>query len=234
MFRERGVVAETKGQPAVPVSHPAVFGDDSMADSFLSAFLFLREGYYMSPVKQLVNYAKELKSIYPLAAIAMLLALRVVLGIISNPTLPMFGNTIKISLAFLPIALAGAMFGPVPAALVGALGDVISFMIVPMGAYSPGFTISGALTGLIFGYALYKNQVTLPRVIIGWMINMLVVETFLAAYWLYIFPPNLPYAPTLISRFISVAIKCIPEILIIFGVGKLTSKLDTRIKKKKS
>ena len=188
----------------------------------------------MSPVKQLVNSAKELKSIYPLAAIAMLLALRVVLGIFANTSLPMFGNTIKISLAFLPIALAGAMFGPVPAALVGALGDVISFMIMPMGAYSPGFTISGALTGLIYGYALYKNQVTLPRVIIGWMINMLVVETFLAAYWLYFFPPNLPYMPTLISRFISVAVKCIPEILIIFGVGKLTSKLDTRIKKKKT
>lgn len=45
VFRERGVVAETKGQPAVPVSHPAVFGDDSMADSFLSAFIFWEEGY---------------------------------------------------------------------------------------------------------------------------------------------------------------------------------------------
>ena len=53
----------------------------------------------MSPVKQLVNSAKELKNIYPLAAIAMLLALRVVLGIFANTSLPMFGNTIKISLA---------------------------------------------------------------------------------------------------------------------------------------
>lgn len=186
----------------------------------------------MSGLKTFVNSAKELKKINSLAAIAMLLALRVVLGIFANTSLPMFGNTVKISLAFLPIALTAAVFGPVPAALVGALGDIVSFMIMPMGAYSPGFTISGALTGLIYGFALYKNQITIPRVIIGWIINMLVVETFLAAYWLYIFPPNLPYAPTLISRFISVAVKCIPEILIIFGVGKLTSKLENRIGKK--
>ena len=34
-----------KALPAVLVSHPAVFGDDSMADSFLSAFIFWEEGY---------------------------------------------------------------------------------------------------------------------------------------------------------------------------------------------
>jgi ECF transporter S component (folate family) len=185
----------------------------------------------MSWLKTFVDSAKELKRVHSLAAIAMLLALRVVLGIFANTSLPMFGNTVKISLAFLPIALTGAVFGPIPAALVGALGDIVSFMIMPMGAYSPGFTISGLLTGLIYGFALYKNQITIQRVIIGWMVNMLVVETFLAAYWLYIFPPNLPYAPTLISRFISVAVKCIPEILIIFGVGKLVARLDKRLLK---
>ena len=186
----------------------------------------------MSQIKRLSNSALELKSVYGLAVAAMLLAIRVVLGLFANATLPMFGNTVKISAAFLPIAAAGALLGPVPAMLVGALGDVLSYIISPSGAYIPGFTISGALTGLIYGFAFYKNKITIPRVVGGWFANMLLVETFLAAFWFYeFFNPGFqtPYTTFLVTRFISVAIKCIPEILLIFVTGKLlgnVSKLD--------
>ncbi len=64
---------------------------------------------------------------------------------------------------------------------------------------------------------------------------MIAVETFLAAFWFYIFfnpGYETPYLAFLSTRFISVAVKCIPEILLIFGVGKLTAKLDNRIGKK--
>ncbi|MEE0957682.1 MAG: folate family ECF transporter S component [Ruminococcus sp.] len=181
----------------------------------------------MSFFKQFKNSALECKSVYSLAAIAMLLALRVVLGIFANATLPMFGNTIKLSAAFLPIVLAGSMFGPVPAMLVGALGDVLSYIVAPTGgAFFPGFTISGLLTGLIYGAVLYKNQVTVPRVIIGWVVNMLVVETFLAAYWLWVlYGYSADYTFYLSARFISEAVKCIPEIVLIFLVGKLASRI---------
>lgn len=186
----------------------------------------------MKGLKVFLDSGKELKKVYALAAIAMLLALRVVLGIFANATLPVFGNTVKFSATFLPIAITGAMFGPIPAAIVGALGDVLSFAVAPMGAYIPGFTISGLLTGLIYGFALYKNQVTFPRVLIGWAINMITVETFLAAFWFYIFYNpgyETPYLVFLTTRFISVAVRCIPEILLIFGVGKLTASLDRRL-----
>ena len=190
----------------------------------------------MSQIKRLSNSALELKSVYGLAVAAMLLAIRVVLGLFANATLPMFGNTVKISAAFLPIAAAGALLGPVPAMLVGAFGDVLSYIISPSGAYIPGFTISGALTGLIYGFAFYKNKITIPRVVGGWFANMLLVETFLAAFWFYeFFNPGFqtPYTTFLVTRFISVAIKCIPEILLIFVTGKLlgnVSKLDKQHK----
>lgn len=186
----------------------------------------------MSYVKQLYNSCKELKNIFSLVLTAMLLALRVVLGIFANATLPIFGNMVKLSPAFLPVAATGAMFGPVPAALVGGLGDIISFLVSPSGMYFPGFTISGLLTGLIYGFAFYKNRVTLPRVIIGWAINMIVVETFLAALWLYMLysaADGTPYSVYLGIRFISVAVKCVPEILLIFATGKLIS--GVRVKK---
>lgn len=190
----------------------------------------------MSPVNSLKSSLFELKKIYSLAAIAMLLALRIVLGMFANATLPFFGNAIKISGAFLPIVLAGALFGPIPAMLVGALGDVLSYVIAPTaGGFFPGFTISGALTGLIYGFAFYKQKITFPRVIIAWMINTLIVETFLAAYWLFVIymaSSDKSYMAWLIARLIGQGVKCVPEILLIFGVGKLSDMLQVSLGKK--
>ena len=191
----------------------------------------------MSLSKKLLNSCSELKNIYSIAAIAMLLALRVVLGFFANATLPLFGNSVKLSGAFLPIAITGAMFGPVPAALVGALGDIISFIIAPTGMYFPGFTLSGLLTGLIYGIAFYKNNITIPRVVIAWFVNTVVVETFLSAYWLYALysgGTGKTYTAYLAARVISEIFKCLPEIILIFAVGKLTSRIHipTTLRKK--
>lgn len=185
----------------------------------------------MNPVKQFVNSAKELKTIQSLAAIAMLLALRVVFGILANTTMPMLAYVGKISLSFLPIAVTAAMFGPFPAMLVGGLGDLLSWLIMPMGQpYFPGFTISGILTGLIFGLVFYGQKISLPRVIIAWFINALTVETFLAAFWFLIagIGGTNSYGGLLLTRFISEGIKCVPEIAIIFGTGKLVELIPYR------
>lgn len=179
--------------------------------------------------KKVINSFLELKNIYSLAAIAMLLALRVVLGFFANGTLAFFGNSVKISGSFLPIAVTGVMFGPVPAAIVGAAGDIISFWINPAGgAFFPGFTINGFLTGIIYGLFFYKNKVVVPRTIIAWTVNMITVETFLSAYWLYILygtESGSVYSVYLVTRFISEAVKCIPEIILIFSVGKLAARI---------
>ncbi len=186
----------------------------------------------MSPVKALKNSFFELKNLRSLVILAMLLALRVVLGIFANTTLAFFGNAVKISGAFLPIALGGALFGPIPALLIGALGDIISFLIMPTGAYFPGFTISGALTGLIYGFFLYKYPLTLPRVSLAWVVNTFVVETFLAAYWLFLLysaGTGKGYEVWLLSRVISQAVKAVPEILLIFIVGRLAVNAHKRL-----
>lgn len=182
----------------------------------------------MSISKKIFNSFLEMKSIYAIVAIAMLLALRVVLGFFANATLPFFGNSVKLSAAFLPIAVTAAMFGPFPAALVGSLGDIVSFIIAPTGMYFPGFTISGFITGLIYGLFLYKNNATLKNVIIAWFVNALTVETFINAYWLYMLysgGTGKTYIAYLITRYVSEAVKCVPEILLIFTFGKLAKNI---------
>ena len=95
-------------------------------------------------VKEKFYYSvKELSNIYPMVALAMLLAIRIIVGIFANSSMALFGNMVKISVNFLPIAVAASMFGPIGAALVGGLGDVLSFFINPAsgGTYFPGFTL---------------------------------------------------------------------------------------------
>ena len=233
-FADGELPQERKVYPAVQISHPAVTlgliiqrAEQSVRFFLPEATTEIQEVKNMSQLKKIQSSLLEMKSIYALAAIAMLLALRIVLGFFANSTLPFFGNNVKLSAAFLPIAVTGVMFGPIPAAIVGALGDILSFIIAPTGAYFPGFTINGFITGFIYGMFLYKNNVTPLRVVLAWFTNMLCVETFLIAFWLYTLygGGSTPYTVYLTARFISVAVKCIPEIILVFALGKLAGKI---------
>ena len=72
-------------------------------------------------------------------------------------------NIERVSLEFLAITLCGLLLGPVWATSVGIASDLIGFWFNPGGAYFPGFTLSAALTGLIYGLILYKKPVTVMR-----------------------------------------------------------------------
>lgn len=174
---------------------------------------------------------------YSLVALAMLLALRIIVGIFANSTMALFGNMLKISINFLPIAVAAAMFGPIGAALIGGLGDVLSFFINPAsgGAYFPGFTLNGILTGLILGIFLYKNNVTVKSVLISWTINAVLIEILLSGYWLYFIygaGSGTSFFVYLWTRVISEAIKFIPSVLLILALGKAVGKIQLGFKVK--
>lgn len=103
---------------------------------------------------------KSLRAFYKpqaLVLLALLIALQVVLtrflSIMPAPWL-------RISLGFLPIAAAGMLFGPIPAAVAGALGDVVGFFIFPSGTFFPGYTLTAAMSGFFYGLFLsniYKD-----------------------------------------------------------------------------
>ena len=82
--------------------------------------------------------AKEFKSIKSIVAAALLIALHTVLAVfVSIQVTP----TLRI--------------GPVMGFVCGGLGDLIQFVIKPTGAYFPGWTISAALAGFIYGLFFY-------------------------------------------------------------------------------
>ena len=106
-----------------------------------------------------------------LVQVSVLVALSIVLTrLLSINTL-----YVRIGFGFVPIALCAMLFGPVWAGVAAALADIIGALLFPMGAYFPGFTITAALTGVVFGLFLYNKEKSLPGLIAAVLINCLVI-----------------------------------------------------------
>lgn len=129
--------------------------------------------------------AQMLKNPQSLAVCGMLLALRIVIGYFSNLTLAISPD-IKIGFSFLPVAIAGILCGPVASGIIGALGDLFCFLLAPMGAYFPGWTINGLLVGLLYGIFLFESKKFIPSLVICEIMSGLFVEIVLGSLWLYI------------------------------------------------
>ncbi|MBQ8001381.1 MAG: folate family ECF transporter S component [Ruminococcus sp.] len=130
--------------------------------------------------------AQELSSVKGVSLCAMLLALRVVVGYFANFSLAITPNA-KVGFAFLPVAIASMLFGPVCGMIVGGLGDIISFLLAPMGGYFFGWTLNGILVGMLYGLFLYKtdSKILFKLIICEVLINF-AVEVPLGSLWLMI------------------------------------------------
>lgn len=132
--------------------------------------------------------AAQLSKTQTLTGSAMLLSVSIVLGYYGNVTIGLFGtNTVKLSFAVLPIILTAMLYGPIPAGIVGALNDVICFILMPKGAYIPGFTISMLLTGFIYGAGLYSEKAGVKRVAVTQLIVSLLINELLGSLWFVLF-----------------------------------------------
>lgn len=91
---------------------------------------------------------------------------------------------LRIGFGFLPIAVLAIMYGPVIAAIGYGVADLLGAWLLPTGTFFPGFTVSAVLTGLIFGWILYKKEVTIIRALIASALVCLIVNLLLNTWWL--------------------------------------------------
>ena len=130
-----------------------------------------------------------------IAYIGALIALQVVLGNLVQ--IAMLSK--QMNFGFLPIAVGGYLFGPVGGLLVAALGDVVGTVLFGTGAYFPGFTVTAALVGAVYGWILFpkyhrwmsgccKSRAggLLIRAIIS-SIAAAIINILLNSYWLTFF-----------------------------------------------
>ena len=162
-----------------------------------------------------------------LVFLALMVALNVVLGLFSIQIMP----EIRISVVgFVPVALAGMVSGPVYGLLVGALGDIVNFLLInyKYGPLFPGYTLTAALSGLWYGLVLYKKEK------VDWKIALLTVlpvvvlgEMVLNSVWTYILYSKSFWAK-LPMRLLTNVIEIPLKVLLLMGITQIIERIPRR------
>ena len=89
-----------------------------------------------------------------MCVMALLTAITVLLAIYATFRV---GNAIKVPMKFVSVFVTGVFFGPLPAALVGFLGDILNAFLVPVGPPLPQISLIEFISGFIYGLCFYKR-----------------------------------------------------------------------------
>jgi ECF transporter S component (folate family) len=116
-----------------------------------------------------------------LVQVSLLIALEIVLSRFLSIATPI----VKIGFGFVPIAVCAMLYGPVLAGAAGGLADFIGAILFPIGPYFPGFTLSAALTGAVFGVFLYRRENKWRYLAAAVCINCLVISLGLSTFWIH-------------------------------------------------
>lgn len=158
-----------------------------------------------------------------------LVGLLVALGVVLTRFLSIETPIVRIGISFIAIAAAGILLGPVHAAFVGALIDIVGYALKPTGPYFPGFTISGALHGLSYGLLLHCRRPKLWRVLTTSTISAFIIGGFLTSLWLAVLQSGRAFAAVyqsiLLTRVLPALVLFPVQIILIWAVWKSLEKL---------
>lgn len=126
-----------------------------------------------------MNRSKSLKY---LAAASLFIALDIVFTRFFSLTLFLVE---RFSLQFLATSLCAALLGPWWGMVAAATADVLGMLINSAGAsFFPGFTLSAALRGLVYGFVLYNQPVSYKRVLFAEVGVSFGINVMLNSLWL--------------------------------------------------
>ncbi len=132
---------------------------------------------------------KGFSSVKALTLAAMLTAMSVVIGIFCKNFMD-FGGIFRVTFENFPIILSGIVFGPVVGGLVGAVSDMISYMLSTQSfAISPIITVGAAFVGITAGvvsrYVIKKEGNA--KIIVSSILSHLVGSVIIKSIGLYVY-----------------------------------------------
>ena len=149
-----------------------------------------------------------------LVMMAMMIALNVVL----SRFVSINAWNIKIGFTFVTVYAIAHQYGYIAAAVTAALGDFIGAILFPIGPYYPPFTISAAVTGIVYGLLLYQNEDT-KRIIAAVAINQFIIGLLINSYWIHLLY-KADFAALLSTRILQSCIMTAVEIITIKLINK--------------
>lgn len=119
----------------------------------------------------------------------------------------------RIGFAFVARVIAAIAFGPLQAAAVGGIADFIGAIVFPTGGYFPGFTVTAAMIGLIYGLFLHR-KVTVVRIVGAVATSQIVCSLGLNTLWLSMMTGS-SFAALLSTRLIQAAVTGAAQVITI-------------------
>lgn len=154
---------------------------------------------------------------------SMLLAILIILSrFISIKT-----DILVISLSFIPIMMSAIWLGYKYSMLIALLGDLIGAILFPFGPYFPGFTLSVAVSGTIYGIFLYNKGIPLEnkklviRLIFSSTLVLFGVNIFITSFWIHMLYGK-AYFVVMASRIITQVVMLPVQVITIYSIEKFT------------
>ena len=123
-----------------------------------------------------------------------------------------FTDSLKVTLTFVPVLVAAILYGPAGGAVVWGLADLIGAILFPRGVYFPGFTITSALKGALFGWVLARDGAKFfPHAVIPTAVNNFVIGLLIDTLWIAILYSSKTYWAYFLSR--------IPQFIVIAALN---------------
>ena len=96
----------------------------------------------------------------------------------------LLGTSLKIYFSFLVISLGCYVYGPAVGIQVGFANDTLGFLISSFGEpYFPGYLITAMLSGLIYGTLLYRQRITVLRLVVVRLVINYGSNVLLGSVW---------------------------------------------------
>ncbi len=178
------------------------------------------------------NFSQE--KILKLCCLGILIAMQVVLA--RFLVIPV-GEMMRFSTSFIPVVIAARLFGAIGGMAVYGIGDLVGAIVFPTGgAFFPGYTLTAALVGLMFGLFLRtaeNEQTTLQlniRIILSVLCTQLVGSFLLNSFWRS-FQTGTPYGAVLITRLPQCLVSSVIQIVFMVFVLDKICKIIKRIVK---
>jgi len=119
-----------------------------------------------------------------------LIALSIILTRIASVRIAIGGvEGIRIGLGKFPVVLGGILFGPLAGGLIGGFSDLLGYIINPIGAYMPHFTLTSALIGIIpvVVLRLFKRTEEIKTIELGFSIALghIITSLIMIPYFLH-------------------------------------------------
>lgn len=173
-----------------------------------------------------VGSSKKKITLSKLVVLGMLIAIEIIL----SRFLSIAQWNMKFSFAFIPVVIAGILYGPVAGGAVGGISDFIGALLFPIGPYFPGYTFTAVLIGVVYSLFLHKKQ-SMVRIVSSVVIVNVILSLLVNSAWIALTSGS-NYFAIIISRAFQCTIMTVASIAVITLISlELMPRLKSAISK---